>query len=185
MKNNKGVEKDVNLALAHFLPFKFASECISLMERVQTDVSDIGGAYLFLGSNVLELYAKSYMCLRWEKEDNFEIEEINKRAFVFGHDLVHIYHYQGVGEDFLLAAGIKKVELFEQKGNTKKINCHYFEFYTNNNVIKVYPVDSLRYGVLAKRRNDAFIFEQIKLLNLCKSVRDAVITQALEKKFLK
>ncbi|OHA84623.1 MAG: hypothetical protein A2408_03170 [Candidatus Yonathbacteria bacterium RIFOXYC1_FULL_52_10] len=183
MKNNNDAKKIAELFLARYLTFKFASECVSLMEKTKNDVSDAGGAYLFLASNALELYAKSFMCLRWEKYDNLDIEEINKRASAFGHELDHIYHYQGVGEDFMLTAGVKKVKLSKQKSNGKTFNHHYFDFYLSNEIIRVYPVESLRYGVLTPKKNDFMILEQTKLLNLCKAVRNAVLVEA--KQYLK
>lgn len=175
--------KEIEKILARYLTFKFAKECTSLMERSKNDISDIGSAYLFLSFNALELYAKSFMCLRWEKEDNFDIEEINKRASSFAHDLDRIYHYQGVGKNFLKASGIKKVVLSKQKSDGKNFNYHYFEFHTSKDIIKVYPTESLRYGPLTNKKNDVMMVEQTKLLNLCNSVCDALLGES--KKFLK
>jgi hypothetical protein len=173
--------RDVQKFLARHLTFMFASQCVTMMEENESHIEDIATVHHFLASNALELFAKSFMCLRWEKDDGFDIDEINKRVSAFGHDLNRIYHYQGVGEDLLLDSGIKKVTL--QKSNTKSSRYHYFVFHKENDKVKVYPIESLRYGVLTPKRNDWIITEQTKLLNLCKSVRDAVLGGA--KRYLK
>lgn len=178
--NDKEAQTKVQLFLARYLTFKFASECTSLMLKSKGDVSDIAGAYLFLASNALELYGKSFMCLRWEKQDKLDIEEINKRVSMFGHELDRIYHYQGVGDNFLQKAGIKKVTLIRQKRDRNNLNHYYFEFHINKDIVRVYPVESLRYGELTPKKNDILIIEETKLLNLCNSVRDALLDEAKE-----
>jgi len=166
------------LFLTHYLTFKFARECVSVLEKIDRNSSETSFAYNFLASNALELYGKSFMCLRWDREDNFDIEEIKKRAFAFGHDLDRIYHYQGVGKEFLSDAGIKKVSL----KNTKKygISLYYFKFQmVDNSTIIVFHTESLRYGVLAKKRNDVLPTPAKNLLDLCKLMEDTTL------KFLK
>jgi hypothetical protein len=138
-------------------------------------------AYSFLASNVLELYGKSFMCLRWEKEDKFDFEEINKRVSSFGHELNRIYHYQGVGDEFLQKAGISSA-LRKQKSGSDS-NWHFFEFHIDSDIVNVYPVESLRYGAPSSKKNDSIITEPEKLLTLCNNVRSALLGQV--KKFLK
>lgn len=181
--DDKEIQKTAQLAYARIQTFNFASECKSLMEKTKSDFKDIALAYLFLGFNALELYGKSFMCLRWEKQDNLDIEEINRRVLMFNHELDRIYHYQGVGDSFLQKAGILKVTLIRQKRNRNNLNNYYFEFLTNNGIVNVYSTESLRYGPLTRKKNDILIFEQTKLLNLCNSVHDAFLDEI--KKFLR
>lgn len=175
-KIDSNVKRISESFLTHFLTFKFARECVSVLKKMDIHSSETSFAYHFLISNALELYGKSFMCLRWNKEDDFDKEEITKRAFVFGHDLDRIYHYQGVGKEFLSVAGIKNVTL----KNPKKYNIsqYFFKFHMiDNSDVYIFHTESLRYGVLTKKRNDFLPPPAKNLLDLCESVEKATIKE--------
>ncbi len=172
MTSNAAAFKDAELFQARYLPYRFASECLDSM-RLQLDAPV---AFLFLACNALEMFGKSYMCLVWEKRDKMSLKEMSERAQSFQHDLHRIYHYQGVGDEFLKEAGILKVDLITQRGFPAKPDLYYFRFTTERDEIQVYPSESLRYGVLTSKRN-SFLNPHPKLLKLCESVQSALLKE--------
>lgn len=182
MKKQTQILKDVELLLARHLTYKFANDCLNLMRMVEKEnPQEITGSFLFLASNALELYAKSFMCLRWEKQDKLTIEEVKKRAYSFGHDLDRMYHYQGVGEEFLRSAGIQKVFLNNRQGKSG-IKSYKFDFITSSGLVYVYAVESLRYGNLTPKQNFFTLFNPSSLIQLCESAKEALSKES--KKYL-
>lgn len=184
MKNKYNVFQIAKLARAHTHPFQLASQCVTTMELLkEKHPADTLFVYNFLASNALELFAKSFLALRWEKKDSCNLKEINKKLIELGHDLYCIY--QQVGKEFLSAAGINDINVLAQKESNKTCNLYRFEFHMeNNDTIWAYHIDSLRYGVFAKKSNDVLFIDNGELLNLCKAVRETVIEKG-SKKFLK
>lgn len=185
MKKESHSEFNIDKFLARFLTYKFADDCLNMMKLAKdTGEGNVVYSFNFLVTNSLELFAKSFLCLKLEKEENLTKNEIENKLKRYGHNLSQLYSEEGVGSDFLFSAGINKVELDDQLPESK-IKNYKFKFHTNKGLIFVYENESLRYGVLANenKQNNLIIYDIQKSIVLCEDVKTALL--GVTKKYLK
>ena len=76
---NLVTEKQVDLIRARHHLFEFGEDCVEVIKKMEEQgVEGFNLAYNFLITSALESLGKSYMCLRWEKEDRLGIDDIKK-----------------------------------------------------------------------------------------------------------
>ncbi len=152
-----------------------ARSCVKTMEVLlkenEQKLTSWHVPFYILATTALELFPK--IVLSHSKQNGESVPQIVKEFKKFGHNLDVLYSDKGVGNSFLQRAGISKV----LKVIDKNEFIYRFDFYRDQTTrpIRVYDMESLRYGFMAgiKSNADIVAYQFDELLNLCNSVENA------------
>lgn len=116
--------------------------------------------YLLAATN-LELCVKIFLLGTMERQGK-TIREMHSYLQGQGHDLSSLYSHSVAGPYFLSKAKISEVKIYKESDD----GLFRYDFYRvgSKDVIQVYDPESLKYGLMAKRVNVAFVAYQTDLL---------------------